>query len=772
MNQKYTKESLDKLRARLDASTFLQELGVGKGDFSTTDNEIHAYCPVCNDRSKMTLVIEQDSRTAYCRNLYCEASNMNYGGEDLLTMFALIIGKEFNQAASDLSRTLNVNLEEVEGASSSEGPTVKSGNPVSSPMSEEELGDFRFVEVGHFAPSDTDDGKLRPAQISFAGQRAFGRGLMIRLDQLEEFMSQHRSNVFSSHFQYNTGNHEELQKQIGTNRVMLLGDYYVVFKAGSSAEIVHAINQAIDLVERFKQNYDVPYDAVTVYYTSQHISVHIDYTVFGITPCRNLHDIFRRMTCATIGVDPDNPERSAAFSQIDLTAYRPDLITNIPGTILTIEGREIYKIRMSYSAFKKMSYQRLHEFSLRRPDLPARNRWPDQVGKAGDFFRSFRASMERDSKSDERDVIANIFYGQTESTGTISTLKQLAPTLLRRLFDDRRQVLPTQSEHLNRTLSGGLYPGNLYVVAGIPGTGTSTFVLQLMNDAAMNSDAQCLFVGLQRGVEEVFKRSLSYIGRIPSPMIDDKRRNPSELYEDKAFNSQMFTAFEKYQTFSENITILEGSAAGSLEGIRQMVIEKKDELEEQGASHSSVLLVIDSLQLMVAMLRARSGKPSLNGDSTSLAREIDVDILTSHLKALARELDITIVATFEYFNRGEHNQLFRENNPAILELLHSTQFADTVFMISRLRNNLDELKEYYRDSYAGTPLEGKVAGIQQKLANIEQKYQQTPEFQDMQSEFSVLDIVKNRIGITEKVLFLHSKPVSSFTPIDYLNGGF
>ncbi len=584
-------------------------------------------------------------------------------------------------------------------------------------------------------------------------------------------MSQYRSNVFRSHYVYNTGNYEELQKQIASSRALLLGDYYVVFKAGSSAEIVHAINQAIDLVERFKQNYDIPYDAVTVYYTSQHISVHVDYTVFGITPSRALHDIYRRMTCATIGVDPENPERSAAFSQIDLSAYRPDLITNIPGTILTIEGREIYKIRMSYSAFKKMSYQRLHEFSLRRPDLPERSRWPEAIGKASDFFKSFRASMERDAKSDERDIIANIFYGQTESSGGISTLKQLAPTLLRRLFDDRRQVLPTQSEHLNRTLSGGLYPGNLYVLAGIPGTGTSSFVLQMMNDAAMNSDAQCLFVGLQRGVEEVFKRSLSYIGRIPSPMIDDKRRNPSELYEDKDFNRQMFSAFEKYQTFSENITILEGVAAGSLDGIRQLVLAKKEELEEQGATHSSVLLVIDSLQLMVAMLRARSGNPSLNGDATSAGREIDVDILTSHLKAMARELDITIVATFEYFHRGNSNHLFLENNPAVMELLHSTQFADTVFMISRLRNNLDELKEYYRESYAGTPLEGKVGQIHQKLTEIEQKHLKSKEFLEMKSEFSVLDIVKNRIGITEKVLFIHSKPISSFLPVDYLTNG-
>ncbi|MCB1219881.1 MAG: hypothetical protein H7A35_09880 [Planctomycetales bacterium] len=770
MNQKYTKESLDKLRARLDASTFLQELGVSKGDYHATDNEIQAYCPVCNDRSKMTLVIEQDSRTAYCRNLYCEASNMNYGGEDLLTMFALILGKEYNQAAADLARTLNVELEEIGGGAADSGESVSESTGQSA-IASEDLGEFRFVEVGHFAPSESDDGKLRPVQINYAGQRGFGRGLMIRLDQLEEFMSQYRSNVYCSHFLYNTGNHEELQKQIGSSRVMLLGDYYVVFKAGSSAEIVHAINQAIDLVERFKQNYDVPYDAVTVYYTSQHISVHVDYTVFGITPSRNLHEIFRRMTCATIGVDPDNPERSAAFSQIDLSAYRPDLITNIPGTILTIDGREIYKIRMSYTAFKKMSYQRLHEFSLRRPDLPSRSRWPETISKASDFFKSFRASLERDSKSDERDVIANIFYSQAESAGGITSLKQLGPTLLRRLFDDRRQVLPTQSEHLNRTLSGGLYPGNLYVVAGIPGTGTSTFVLQMMNEAAMNSDAQCLFVGLQRGVEEVFKRSLSYIGKIPSPMIDDKRRKPSELYEDKEFNRRMFSAFEKYQTFSDNITILEGSAAGSLEGIRQLVLDKKLELEEQGANHSSVLLVIDSLQLMVAMLRARSGKASLNGDGTG-GREIDVDILTSHLKAMARELDVTILATFEYFNRGNSTHQFLENNPAVLELLHSTQFADTVFMISRLRTNLDELKEYYRESYSGTPLEGKVTKIQQKLAEIEQKHMQSDEFREMNSEFAVLDIVKNRIGITEKVLFIHNKPTSCFNPVDYLNGGF
>lgn len=753
-SQNYSDRSVQAVLGRLDDTTFLEQLGISNGDFTQNDQETRCYCPICHDRSKMSFVIERDSGRAYCTNLPCQASSMNVGGGNLLELYALAKDFDLDAALEELSETLNVPLE-------------KQDAEAQAAISD----DFRYVEVGHSVKTEGDELTLQPAKFSFEGQESHGRGIVVALDELAQFTTKYRSDVYRSHFVYNTPDKQVIDTQAEQGKLALLGDFYIVFNATSSAEIVHAINQAIDLVERIKENYDIPYDAVTVYYTNTNIQVHVDYTVFGITPVANLHEIFRRMACAIIGVDPLKPERSAAFSQIDLDVYRHDFLYNIPGTLVSTSGRDIYKIRMSYAAFKKMSYQRLHEFSLRRPDLPDRERWPKPAVKAREFFSSVRTSLVRDTTLDESDKIASLFYRVSGEARGITSLKTLAPTLLRRLFDESRQVLMSPSAHLNRALAGGLYPGQLYVVAGYPGSGTSDFALQIMNHVAAEQDVHCIFVGFQHGVEELFKHSLSGIGHIPTMEIDEKRQNPADLYEDKEFNRRIFAAFERYQQYAENITILEGTAASNFNQITQLIQAKKEELRNRPGTAGNMLLVVDSLQLMVAMMRAHDVElAQLEGAAAGAATtRWDVDTLTSRLKAFARELDIAVLATFEHFisHRGLFSEL-SENDPAVRELLFSTQFADTVMVLVRQGNSLLNLRDYFKTHFTGTPREPEVEPILEELNRIELECSQTRDFETLNSEFVIFDIVKNRSGAREKVLFIHHKPVTVFEPLDYL----
>jgi replicative DNA helicase len=755
-SEKYSQASIQALLERLDGEAFVQQLGLSNGDFAHNpqEDEIRCYCPVCRDRGKMTFIIECPTRRAYCANLYCDASNMNAGGGNLIELFALAKGLSHEEAVEFLAKRLEISL-------------IKRQEPGAA--TETRLENFEFVEVAHFQPAEDSD-KLEPAPIVFGNQKALGRGVYIQLSQVDDFLNKLHTNVFWSHFRFNTNEPSQVETLASQGQLPVIGDYYVVFNSSSSAEIVHAINQAIDLVERLKENYDVPYEAVYVFYTNRNIEVHVDGAVFGASPLANLPEIYRRLTCAIIGVDTHKPERSAAFSQIDLNVYHHDFLTPIPGSLLSAGSREIYKIRMSYSAFKKMSYQRLHEFSLRRPDLPPRERWEAASNKARDFFASIKSSLQRDSQLDEGDTIASLFYRVQETQSEIATLRQLAPTLLRRLFDENRQLLYAHSQGLNRALGGGLYPGQVYVVAGYPGSGTSTFVLQLMNYIASQQNVQCLFIGMQRGVEEVFKRSLSNLGRIPAGEIDDKRRNPAELYEDKDFNRRIFAAYERYQQFADNITILEGAAAANLGRIGTFIREKREDIKAKTGRASNMLLVVDSLQLLVAMMRSQYLHARMAGEAGGEFEQgqWDVDALTSRLKALARELDITVIATFEHFlsHRNLASQL-SESDPAFRQLLNSTQFADTVMMLSRQGSSLLNLQDYFKTSLAGTPLENRVTPLNDNLARLEADYRQTKEFRALRSEFAVLDIVKNRNGTRDKVLYVYHKPVSLFEPIDY-----
>jgi replicative DNA helicase len=414
-----------------------------------------------------------------------------------------------------------------------------------------------------------------------------------------------------------------------------------------------------------------------------------------------------------------------------------------------------------------MSYQRLHEFSLRRPDLPPRDRWSEVSPKAADFYRSIRTSLERDKRSDERDQLARIIVGGfTEQRAESITLKQLGPALMRRLFDEKRRVLPTPSVHLNKALGGGLAPGQFYLLAGAPGAGTSTFALQLLNFTAENDGTACLFISLQRGVEEVFKRSLSQLGQISASDIDRKRRNPGELQEDKEFNKLIFNTYERYQQFAENITIIEGAAAANFGWLKQLVREKKEQLAAANRN-AGILLIIDSLQLMAAMMRSAAADALAPGGQRS--EENDVLDLTARVKALCRELDITVLATFEHY--PHHRSLSNDitvADPAQRCLLDVGQFADTLFQLLRQDGSLLNLRDYFTTRFKGTPQEKQLPGILAGIDKTEQEYLRKSDLNRLRSEFIIADIIKNRSGGTEKVLFVYNRPVSTFEPMDYL----
>jgi replicative DNA helicase len=623
---------------------------------------------------------------------------------------------------------------------------------------------FHYVEVAHYTRVSREDPTLQPAMIQAEGREVQGRGLFIHEQTLDTVASQYRSGVLSSHFRFSTSDAAEIESLRESGRLPVLGDYYIVFHAVSSADTVHAINQAIDIVERLKEDFDVPYEAVVVFYAVKEIQVHVDYTVFDAQPGVELPETYRRMTHALIGIDPHDTAPPAAYSQLNLAAYRPDYISHIPGTLVTADPRDTFKIRLSYAAFKRLSYQRLNEFTQRRPDLPPRDARASVVARARDFFNSVAASLQRDSRSGgDADRIADIFYRVDEASSDIATAKQLAPSLLKRLFNESRQVISTFSPHLNRVLAGGLNPGDLYVLAGFPGSGTSTLALQMLNQAAEEQGAYCLFVGLQRGIEELFKRSLSQLGRIPVSEIDEKRQTPSALYDDKDFNSRIFKAYERYQQFADRITIVEGAFAYSPARMTQLIRDRKEELRISGGANggAKMLLVIDSLQLMVALLRSVGGRYEGDSGVPLHLSELDVRSLTGRLKSLARELDISILATLEHYETegsAAHN---------LTQLFVDTQFADTVMLLSRHGASLHLLADSLRTQLANTPLEGRVDDLMKKVSDLEHTFLREPGFASLDSEFAILEVLKNRSGPVDKVALAFHKRFASFEPIEY-----
>jgi len=743
---KYSQASIQSLLKRIDTREVFRVFGVDDEHINETEDAYRTNCPFHPDSSNFSLVIEKDTSGTYCLDLGCRASRLNEGGGNILEFYAMAKSIPYDEALEEWAERVNFTLE-------SKGD--------SDIQAERDISYFKYVEIGRFVQEEDEEGKpqSKPAHLVVEGEEAFGRGIIIPLTQLPSITKQYSSDLYRSVFTYELTDKKAIQQERTRNALFLLGNYYIAFEAQTSAEIVHAINQAIELVERLNKDFDIPFEAISIYYFHRMIEVEIDYPVFGITPRVDLARVFAEMTRILTSRDAEENEPSAAanFSQVNMDVYTYDFLTPVPGTCISASGKETYKIRLPYNLFKKTSYQRLHELSRRKPDLGERG-VVDQTSKAGRrlYERAVRA-VEGEGKEDTHETIATLFYRDSEAPSLLTTADQLAKTLLKRLFSENRLILRTPSEHLNRALGGGLYPGNLYMIAGFPGSGTTTFSIWLLTKIAEMHDIPCVYVSLQLGIEELFKRALAMLGDIDLAEISQKRLEPSQLYSDSKFHKQTFAAYEKFQQITQKVTMIEGTKIANIDHLRKLASELKQQTVETNGL-SNVLMVIDSLQLLLAQMKA--------------AREVDetfdLDMLTSILKSMARELDITIYATSEYYT--EHNCFSSGIDPtnADLKQLHqNTQFADTVAIFTNQDTRMHNLIDFYRSTLAGTQKEERTDRIVAQLQEIEDKLRKSKDARRKRSIFSVLDIIKNRGGVTSKVVFVYHRSTASFEPVDY-----
>lgn len=744
---KYSQVSIQALLKKLNPRQVYSAFGVDSNRVQEAEDAFRIDCPFHPAASNYSLVTEKDSSATYCLDLGCRASRLNEGGGNLVEFYAMAKNISYDTALEEWAERLNMTLE-------SRGDEEREV--------ERDISYFKYIEIGRFMQIEGEEESslgLKPSHLVFNGEEAIGRGIIIPVTQLPAASTQYNSDLYRSQFFFELTDKEAIEEERRRGCLYMLGNYFIIFEAKTSAEIVHAINQAIELVERLNKDFDIPFEAINIYYSHKYIEVEVDYTVFGIVPRYDLDRIYAEMTRLLIAHDSQTEEPSATtgFSQVKMDAYAYNHLTAVPGTRISVPGKELYKIRLPYNLFKKTSYQRLHELSRRKPELGERG-LTERISVPGRtlYERAVRA-VEGEGKEDEHETIASMFYRETESQSLLTTADQLAKTLLKRLFSENRLILRTPSDHLNRALGGGFYPGNLYMIAGFPGSGTTTFSIWLLCKIAEEHNIPCVFISLQVGIEEVFKRALAMLGNIDLAEISQKRLRPGELYSDSSFHKRTFAAYEKFQKITERVSIIEGTKIASIEHLRKLALKLKQQTVEQNGI-SNVFIVIDSLQLMLAHMKAANESDD----------NYDLDMLTAVLKSLAREMDITIYATAEYYT--EHNSFYSGVDPSNVDLkalYQSTQFADAVAILSNQETRLHNLKDFYRSALAGGFEEEKTDRIISKLESIEDALRSSAEMKAHNSCFTVLDIMKNRGGMTSKVLFIYNRATANFEPVEY-----
>ena len=243
--------------------------------------------------------------------------------------------------------------------------------------------------------------------------------------------------------------------------------------------------------------------------------------------------------------------------------------------------------------------------------------------------------------------------------------------------------VPSGFPDLDR-MTTGLQKGDLCIVAGRPSMGKTSWILNAAANAAIGHNIPVALFSLEMSREQLVQRLLCAEGRIDAQKMRRGRLSQEEHQRLAAAAGHLNTA---------PIWIDDSPGSNVLE-IRAKARRLQSELRAGGRDLG--MLVIDYLQLMSASSRSEN-------------RVQEVSEMSRGLKALARELEVPVVALSQ-LSRGPEQRT--DKRPLLSDLRESgsiEQDADVVMFLYR--------PEYYATADKREELEGKTELIVGKQRN-------------------------------------------------------
>jgi replicative DNA helicase len=233
--------------------------------------------------------------------------------------------------------------------------------------------------------------------------------------------------------------------------------------------------------------------------------------------------------------------------------------------------------------------------------------------------------------------------------------------------------VPTGFPDLDR-MTTGFQKGDLSIVAGRPSMGKTSWVLNVAANAAIGHNIPVAIFSLEMSSEQLVQRLLCAEGRIDAQRLRKGRLSPEEHQRLAAAAGHLNTA-PLWIDDSPGTNVLEIRAKS-----RRLQSELRSGGKELG------MVVLDYLQLMSAASRSEN-------------RVQEVSEISRGLKALARELEVPVVALSQ-LSRGPEQRT--DKRPMLSDLRESgsiEQDADVVMFLYR--------PEYYAPADKREELEGK-----------------------------------------------------------------
>lgn len=204
-------------------------------------------------------------------------------------------------------------------------------------------------------------------------------------------------------------------------------------------------------------------------------------------------------------------------------------------------------------------------------------------------------------------------------------------------------------------LTSGLQASDLILVAARPSMGKTAFTLNIATHVAVREKKPVAFFSLEMSKEQLVQRMLCAEGG-----IDSQRLRIGQL-EDEDW-TRLISAADRLNSAPIFIDDTPGIT----------IMELRSKARRLKAEHDLQLIVIDYLQLM-------QGRSNKNGDN----RQQEISEISRSLKALARELNVPVIALSQLSRSVESRQV---KKPMLSDLRESgslEQDADIVMFLYR-----------------------------------------------------------------------------------------
>lgn len=202
-------------------------------------------------------------------------------------------------------------------------------------------------------------------------------------------------------------------------------------------------------------------------------------------------------------------------------------------------------------------------------------------------------------------------------------------------------------------LTSGLQKSDLIIIAGRPGMGKTAFAVNVMENAALKSNIPVALFSLEMSKEQLTQRMLASKAK-----VDLKRlRNGRLREEDWGHLTNAVGALYEAPIYIDDTPA-------------QSVLEIRAKARRWKSEYGLEMIIIDYLQL----IRGKSGIDS---------REQEISDVSRSLKALAKELNIPVIALSQLSRRAEQREKARPQLSDLRESGAIEQDADVVMFVYR-----------------------------------------------------------------------------------------